>query len=180
MKSWGNHGNLALYRTELRRLKLSSAWRGELSITLASAVSHTQTNKHTHIHARAHTHKCSPALSSFTWLHRPGNMTFSFSSEDKKKNPLQCASVQWTDRDAQNTHEIKCLQMAKVFKTTASVCQILIYDLSVALDESTLIIKLNPLANFRKTEKEKAWNHERIRFLSFRCDVRMCNNWKTR
>ncbi len=48
MKSNGNHGNLALYRTELRTLKLSSAWRGELSITLASAISHKHTHAHTH------------------------------------------------------------------------------------------------------------------------------------
>ena len=55
MKSNGNHGNLALYRTELRRLKLSSARRGALSITLTSALWHAH---------KQHTHTRLPALSS--------------------------------------------------------------------------------------------------------------------
>ena len=57
MKSNGNHSNLALYRTELRRLKLSSAWRGELSITLTSALWHAHKQHTNNTHTHTHTHK---------------------------------------------------------------------------------------------------------------------------
>ena len=83
MKSKGNHGNLALYRTELSRLKTSSGSERRV-INHSGIRTVTHTYKHIHTHTNTHT----PALSTVTCLHRPGiMMTFCFSSASHGQRP---------------------------------------------------------------------------------------------